>query len=68
MSTMSVKEAAKYLGVSMPTVWRLIIRRDLGHVKVGRRTVLLQQELDRYLMKHVVPAKDEARSSSRKSA
>jgi excisionase family DNA binding protein len=67
MPSMSVKQAAQYPGVGLATTWRLIVRREVGHVKIGRRVILQQVELDRFLQKHAVPAKDEARTS-RKSA
>jgi excisionase family DNA binding protein len=68
MPSMSVKQGAQYLGVSVPTMWRLVLRREVGHVKIGRRTILLQAELDRFLQKSTVPAKHETPSPKRAQA
>ncbi len=44
-----VKELAARLAVSSRSVWRLIERRDLGVVRVGRRTLISRAEVARWL-------------------
>jgi len=41
--------AAKYIGISKPTIYRLINRGALQAKKIGGRTVVLRSELDRFL-------------------
>lgn len=38
--TVSVTEAAKLLGVSKPTVYKLMEGQGLPHIKLNRRTVI----------------------------
>lgn len=52
--TVSMKEAAELLGVSIPTVWRIVGRGDLRPVQVtvGRnagKTCVLRQDISYYL-------------------
>ncbi len=55
-TTMSVKEVAAELGLSVPTVWRLVRRRELGHAKCGRRVLVPSEEIQRFLRARFTPA------------
>lgn len=46
---LSVTEAAKALRVSIPTIWRLILSRELPSVKIRRRRFVLRDDLERFL-------------------
>lgn len=49
---LTVQEAARVLGVSVHTVYRLIRLGDLSAVKVSqRRTVIKTEELEKYINK-----------------
>jgi excisionase family DNA binding protein len=54
----SVQEAAPMLGVSIFMVRALIRQRRLPYYKVGRRIVLDTADLDAYLLRHRVEARD----------
>jgi len=57
---MSVREVADFLGVSVPSVRRMIDRGDLAAIVVGERSIrVLQSELDRYIREHVRDGEDE---------
>lgn len=43
--TLSVTEAAEVLGVSRPTIYQLIHRRDFPAFKVGARTLISRERL-----------------------
>jgi len=47
---MSVPDAAKYLGVSVGFIWTRIREDMIPVVRMGRRVMLLQQDLDTYIM------------------
>jgi excisionase family DNA binding protein len=55
---LSVQEAAPILGVSTFMVRTLIRQRRLPYYKVGRRIVLDTGDLDAYLLRHRVEARD----------
>ena len=46
---LSIKDASKALGVSVSTVRRWMDGHRLGYLKIGRRTVIEQSEVDRYI-------------------
>ena len=46
--TLSVSEAAIALGVSRPTVYQLMRRADFPSFKIGTRTVIPRQALERW--------------------
>jgi excisionase family DNA binding protein len=52
-----LKWAARRLGVSVFTVRLLCRRRELGHVRLGRRIVLYEQDCADYLDRHRVEAR-----------
>ena len=58
MATLSVREAARELGLSTPTVWRLLRRREIGYAKCGRRVLVPQEEVQRFLRSRFTPALD----------
>lgn len=45
-SVFSITEAAEVLGVSVSTVHKLLRERQLGHLKVGRRTLITAAHLE----------------------
>jgi excisionase family DNA binding protein len=47
--TMTEKEAAKALGLSLVTLWNLRKAGKLGYYKVGRRIMYSQKHLDEFL-------------------
>ncbi len=55
-----VREAARLLGLSEPTVWRLIRMRRIGAVRpVGtRRTLICRSAVSAFLKQHEVPAEE----------
>lgn len=52
----TVEETAERLNVSIGVVYRLIKRSDLGCVQVGRRFMIPQSDLNRYLLNQYKPA------------
>lgn len=49
MQLLKVKEAAKILGVSQATVYRLITENQILHVNVGGRRQINHEDLERYI-------------------
>ena len=45
----SVKEAASYLGIAVPTLYTKISRREIGHSKTGKLIRFSQSDLDQFL-------------------
>lgn len=45
----SIQEVADTLGINRVTVYRLLERGELKSIKVGRRRLILAEELERYL-------------------
>ncbi len=56
-AAISVEWAAKRMGQSVPTIRRLIRRGELPHCRVGRRVVLLEEDVFRFLRDRRVAAK-----------
>jgi len=46
---LNFSEAAEYIGVSEMTVRRMVMRRQIVPVRIGRRVLFLRSELDRFL-------------------
>lgn len=46
-----IDDAAQYLGISRRSVYRLIEAGELDRVKIGRRTVVLRESCDDYLVR-----------------
>jgi excisionase family DNA binding protein len=47
-----VEEAAEHLGISRSYAWQLVGRGELGVVRIGRRTLVSQAELGRFIEAH----------------
>ena len=43
--TVSVSNAAKMIGVSEPTIWRMVGRNELASVKIGHRRLIKADSL-----------------------
>jgi excisionase family DNA binding protein len=46
---LTVKETCNYLRISPPTLYRMIERRELVPVKIGKRTLFDRKDLDKYI-------------------
>ncbi len=46
---LTVKETCKYLRISPPTLYRMIDRKELVPVKIGKRTLFDRKDLDKYI-------------------
>jgi excisionase family DNA binding protein len=44
----SVTDAARLLGIGKSTLWGMISRGEIGTRKIGRRTLILRQTLERF--------------------
>jgi excisionase family DNA binding protein len=65
MSTyLTVHETAKRLGISVPTVYRLIDRGELPSVKIGRARRIPLERLDSFLARQTVPYDTDSLSAS----
>lgn len=58
-----VADAAEILGVGRSTIYRLIAAGEIGTVKIGRRTLVAQTELERYVATLYADAHAETRAS-----
>ncbi len=45
----SVEDAARRMGISVSLLYRYIQRGEIGYVKIGRRTLILREEQERFL-------------------
>lgn len=53
---LTVEEAAEWLTISKPTLWRLIRSGEIPVVKMARRTIRLKlTDLENYIEKHSGP-------------
>ena len=52
---LTVEASAKTLGVSVYTIRAWLLRRRLGHLKLGRSVRIPRQEIDRLLRERYVP-------------
>lgn len=50
-----IPEAAALLGIGRSTVYELIATGEIAVVRIGRRTLIAQVELERYVA-HLAPA------------
>jgi excisionase family DNA binding protein len=55
-TAISLQQAAKVMGQSVPTIRRLVRRGELPHCRVGRRVVLLEDDVFRFLRSRRVEA------------
>jgi len=46
---LTVKETCLYLRISPPTLYRMIDRKELVPVKIGKRTLFDRTDLDKYI-------------------
>jgi excisionase family DNA binding protein len=46
---LTVKETCNYLRISPPTLYRMIDRKELVPVKIGKRTLFDRKDLDKYI-------------------
>jgi len=46
---MSLNDAARWIGVSRSTIYRLVARGEIPRIKIGRRTVVLSSHLTEFL-------------------
>ena len=51
--TMNISEAAQILGISRPTMYRLIARGDFPVLRIGRRTLIPIAPLERWIEKQI---------------
>ncbi len=49
---LNVGEAAKYLDMAKPTLYALTSKREIPHMKRGKKLYFNQQELDNWLKEH----------------
>jgi len=54
---LDVNEASKFLGISVPKLRLLMASGEIGHVKIGRRTLLRAKILEEFVEKHTIPPK-----------
>ena len=50
----SASQAAELLGVSETTIYRLTARREIPHVKIGRRNVFRPADLEKWVAERTV--------------
>jgi excisionase family DNA binding protein len=71
---LTVKETCTYLRISPPTLYRMIERRELIPVKIGKRTLFDRSDLDKFIdaakgpaprAKKVPPKKPRAKRKSK---
>jgi excisionase family DNA binding protein len=53
---LDVTEARRALGISRPTLYRLIRSREIAVVKIGARTLFRADDLHHFIDQHVRPA------------
>lgn len=47
--TMTVQETAAYLGISTDTVYELVRRKEIPHIRIRRRILFRRDTLDNWL-------------------
>lgn len=52
LKPLNVSEAAKYLDMAKPTLYALTSKREIPHMKRGKKLYFNQQELDNWLKEH----------------
>ena len=52
----SVEEACNYIGTSRPTLYRLMDSGTIRSFHIGRRRLLLREDLDRFLQERLSAA------------
>ena len=61
---LTVSETARRLGISVPTVYRLIAQAELPTVKIGRARRIPSERLDALLARNTVPHDADALSAA----
>jgi excisionase family DNA binding protein len=57
--TMTIKEAAQFLGVSKQSIYHHTMTRSIPHYKIGKKLYFLKPELDSWIQKHRVKTQAE---------
>ena len=52
-AALSVEAACEYVGISRPTIYRLMDRGAIPSLHIGRRRLILKQHLDAYLQERL---------------
>ena len=53
---LTVEEAAEWLTISKPTIWRMIRRGEIPVVKIAKRSIRIKlTDLENYIEKHYGP-------------
>lgn len=55
---LSINDLTKITGISRTTVYREVRKGILPCVRIGRRVLFLQKDVDAYLEKNRIPAKE----------
>lgn len=50
----SISELAISLGCSERMLWKLVHQGQIGHVRIGRRVIITQNQIDKYLQANSV--------------
>ena len=62
---LDVAQAQRALGISRPTLYRLIRNREIAVVKIGARTLFRADDLHHFVDQHVRPAARTGADSAR---
>jgi excisionase family DNA binding protein len=54
---LNVKEASEHLGISVPKLRLLMTSGEIGHVRIGRRTLLSAKTIAEFIEKHTIPSR-----------
>ena len=65
---LSMRDAARSLGISERTVWTLVQERRLPHLRVGRRVLFSRASLEAWIAQQQVGGEDLHVSPRRRSA
>ena len=49
---LTVCEAAEYIPISVVSLRRMLTKRQIKHIRIGRRILIEKIELDRFLAEH----------------
>lgn len=53
-----VDEAANYLRIAVPTLYRWVEEQRIEHVRLGRRILFRREDLDNHIAERVVSPKE----------
>jgi excisionase family DNA binding protein len=54
----SVARAAKILGISSRLLYQKLARREISHVRIGRKIVVAEDELERFMEERTIERVD----------